>query len=69
LAAAAMAAALGGHAAAALTARAAEAQCIDGAFVRRHLSKKVRFLPDISYLRFEWSARFCRNGNGWLWRA
>jgi hypothetical protein len=44
------------------------AQCIGGAFVRQYLSKKVRFLPDISYLRFEWSARFCRNGNGWLWQ-
>jgi hypothetical protein len=73
LAAAAMAAAPGSATAAdgraAPTATAAQApQCIDGAFVRQYLSKKVRFAPDISYLRFEWSARFCRNGNGWLWQ-
>jgi hypothetical protein len=35
---------------------------------RTGLAAGLRFLPDISYLRFEWSARFCRNGDGWLWQ-
>ena len=36
-----------------------------GPYVKLYLSKKVRFAPDVSYLRLTWQPKFCRNGKTW----